>query len=413
MTTTTRALVARCLLILIACASGLALTAFTHAAAVQAAEEAIPAQAADIEVFVRDGCPHCARAKTFLAALQQEQPRLKIVVRDVVREPESRKRLRRLAEKHGLAAVSVPTFVVGGQVIVGFADEANTGQTIRDSLAGARTTRSDEPRPLSQSCEAAQNLRCEASAAAGSGETFAISFLGRQLTLDQVGLPLFTVAMGLLDGFNPCSMWVLILMLSLLAPMKNRRRMLAIAGTFVAMQGIAYYLFMAAWLNFFLLVGISRLSQIIIAVLAIIAGAINLKDFWRPRWGASLSIPSAAKPGVYARMRRILQAENLTGAIVGAVMLAVFVQIVEFVCTSGFPALFTRILTLQPLSRPAYYGYLMLYDLVYMLDDAVILAIGVLTLSQRRLQERAGRWLKFVSGAVMVGLGVFLLLSPN
>jgi threonine/homoserine/homoserine lactone efflux protein len=82
-------------------------------------------------------------------------------------------------------------------------------------------------------------------------------------------------------------------------------------------------------------------------------------------------------------------------------------------CTSGFPALFTRILTLRQLDSLAYYGYLVLYDLAYMLDDAIILSIGIITLSQRRLQEKEGRWLKLASGLVMVGLGVYLLLVPH
>jgi hypothetical protein len=188
--------------------------------------------------------------------------------------------------------------------------------------------------------------------------------------------------------------------------------MLAVAGTFVAVQGLAYFVFIAAWLNLFLLIGLSRLSEVVIATLALLAGAIHLKDFWRFGWGVTLSIPAAAKPGIYARMRRVLQAENLAAALFGTVLLAVLVQIVEFMCTSGFPALFTRILTLQQLDAASYYGYLLLYDLAYMLDDIAILAIGIVTLSQRRLQEREGRWLKLVSGLVMVTLGLYLLLSP-
>jgi hypothetical protein len=219
--------------------------------------------------------------------------------------------------------------------------------------------------------------------------------------------------MGLLDGFNPCSMWVLILMISLLAPMNNRSRMLAVAGTFIAVEGLAYFVFMAAWLNLFLLIGLSRISEIAIAIIALLAGAINLKDFRHFGWGISLSIPAAAKPDIYARMRRILQAENLAAAVCGAAVLAGLVQIVELMCTSGFPALFTRILTLKQLDNMSYYGYLLLYNLAYMLDDVIILTIGVITLSQHRLQEKEGRWLKLASGLVMVGLGIYLLLAPH
>ena len=85
------------------------------------------------------------------------------------------------------------------------------------------------------------------------------------------------------------------------------------------------------------------------------------------------------------------------------------VQIVELLCTSGFPALYTRILTLRQLDGATYYGYLLLYNLMYMLDDIVVLAIGVTTLSQRRLQEKEGRFLKLAAGLVMLGLGIYLL----
>jgi cytochrome c biogenesis protein CcdA len=219
--------------------------------------------------------------------------------------------------------------------------------------------------------------------------------------------------LGLLDGFNPCSMWVLILMVSMLASLKDRLRMLVIAGAFVAVEGIAYFAFMAAWLNMFLSIGISRTSEVIPGAIASVAGAINLKDFWASGRGISLSIPQTAKPGVYARIRHILQAERLTAALVGAVMLAVFVQLVELLCTSGFPALYTRILTLRQFDRWTYCSYLLLYDIAYMLDDVMVLTVGVISLSQRRIQEREGRWLKLLSGVVMVGLGVYLIAIPH
>ena len=391
MITTNRLSAARWCLIFLVYALGWAAATFAAETSSKNLNEQEFSPPVDIEVFVREGCPHCAKAKEFLSALKQERPELRIVFRDVFKEPAALEQLIRIARKQGVTAVSVPAFKIGEQMIFGFSEEAATGQLILASLAQAR----------SQSAETAK------------AETFAVDFLGYSVSLDQVGLPVFTLAMGLLDGFNPCSMWVLVLMISLLAPMNNRSRMFAIAGTFVAVQGLAYFVFMAAWLNLFLLIGLSRTSEIIVAALALLAGAINLKDFWAFGWGVSLSIPAAAKPGIYTRMRNILQAENLAGAIFGAIMLAILVQIVELMCTSGFPALFTRILTLKQLDSLSYYGYLILYDLLYMLDDVIVLAIGIITLSQHRLQEKEGRWLKFISGIAMVGLGIYLLLVPH
>jgi hypothetical protein len=303
----------------------------------------------------------------------------------------------------------VPAIYVGGQLIMGYSEEASTDKLIRSALTGQGVKGAGTS---AGTCEAEESLACPQGGAAveAKPEPFEISFFGRTLTLDDVGLPAFTLAMGLLDGFNPCSMWVLLLMISLLAPLNDRRRMLAIAGTFVLVEGIAYFLFMAAWLNLFLLIGISRASQLIIAAIAIIAGLINVKDFFAFKWGGiTLGIPEKAKPGIYGRMRAILHAENLAAAVIGAIVLAILVQIVEFLCTSGFPALFTRILTLRELDTAGYYSYLLLYIAAYMLDDIIILTIGVVMLSRHRLQENEGRMLKLVSGLVMIGLGIYLI----
>lgn len=376
------------------------------------AQAAVATAPADIEVFVRAGCPHCAEAEQFLSQLQQERPALRIVIRDIVEDAKALERLKNLAETQHENGVRVPAFWVGGQLIVGYSEQAGSGTLIRRALANSPGPSQEGLADQAGSCEAEESLSCDAASAAASPpepESFEVVLFGKRIGLEQVGLPLFTLAMGLLDGFNPCSMWVLILMISMLAPMNNRPRMLAVAGIFVAVQGLAYFVFMAAWLNLFLLIGLSRVSELAIAAIAILAGAINLKDFWAFGAGISLSIPASAKPGIYARMRGILQAENLLGAMIGAVLLAVLVQIVELLCTSGFPALYTRILTLRQLDSLSYYGYLLLYNLAYMFDDIVVLGIGVVTLSQQRLQEKAGRRLKLISGLVMVSLGIYLL----
>lgn len=344
----------------------------------------------DLEVFVRAGCPHCEAAKVFLDELRREQPSLRIAVHDVAENSVARQRLATLTAERGLANIGVPTFLIGTELIIGFLSADTTGAEIRARLD--QNTQGAAPPPVVESIQT--------------------KWFG-ELHVSNLGLPLFTIVIGLLDGFNPCSMWVLIFMLSLLAGLANRPKMLLIAGTFVAVEGVAYFAFMAAWLNMFLLIGLSRITELILGSIAGLAGAINIKDFWAFRRGISLSIPDAAKPGLYARIRRILQAENLLAALLGTVMLAVLVQAVELVCTAGLPALYTRILTMQQLDRWVYYGYLALYNMAYMLDDVLVLAIGVITMSHYRLQEREGRWLKLISGIVMVGLSVVMIVKPD
>lgn len=367
----------------------------------------------DLEVFVREGCPHCAQAEHFLAGLARERPELRIVIRDVSRERAALERLQEIARATGTGNARVPAVYVGGQLIVGYSEQAHTDRLIRSALAGARVASGAHD---SGTCAAVEEETASCGppgAQAAEPEVFSVDVFGRTITLDDVGLPAFTFAMGLLDGFNPCSMWVLLLMISLLAPLNDRKRMLAIAGTFVAIEGIAYFLFMAAWLNLFLFIGVSRISQLIVAAIAIVAGLINVKDFFAFGRGISLSIPERAKPGIYQRMRALVHAKSIPAAIVGAAILAVLIQVVEFMCTSGFPALFTRILTLKGLEPAAYYGYMLLYIAAYMIDDVIVLTIGVVMLSRHRLQEKEGRVLKLISGVVMIGLGIYLIVDGS
>ena len=84
----------------------------------------------DIEVFVREGCLQCDKAKEFLAKLKSLQPQLKIFIRDVRKEPAALVLLKRMAQNQGDAALDYPAFVVGGQLIIGFSEDANTTQLI-------------------------------------------------------------------------------------------------------------------------------------------------------------------------------------------------------------------------------------------------------------------------------------------
>ena len=344
----------------------------------------------DLEVFVRAGCPHCEAAKVFLDELRRDRPSLRISIHDVGEDPAALQRLAALVAERGIVNSGVPTFLIDTQVIVGFLSADTTGKDIRAGL----------------------DRRIPGAAPPAAVESIKTTWFG-ELRVSDLGLPLFTVAIGLLDGFNPCAMWVLLFLLSLLVNLQDRLKMVLIAGTFVLVSGLVYFAFMAAWLNVFLVVGFSRSVQIALGGIAFLVGAINVKDFFALHRGISLSIPESAKPGLYARVRRILQAENLAGALAGIVILAGLVNVIELLCTAGFPALYTQILTLQEKPFWEYYGYLGLYNLAYIFDDAILVTIAVVTLSRGKLQARAGRWLKLISGLVMAALGVVLLLQPK
>lgn len=346
----------------------------------------------ELQVFVRQGCPHCAAAKAFLPELQRRHPRVRVRLRDVGTDPQARTDLLRLSQQAGVSAPGVPTFTYGGKVLVGFDGPTGRG---RELLALLEAT---EPRG-------------DGASGAGAG-ALDLGPLGR-LSVSSAGLPLFTLAMGLLDGFNPCAMWVLLFLLSLLVHWRHRRRMALVAGTFVLVSGAVYFAFMAAWLNVFLLLGWSDALRLVLAGLALTVGVVNVLDSRRRGSGFVLSIPDEAKPGLYARMRSVVQSRSLLPAMAAVAVLAVVVNAVELICTAGLPALYTAVLSQQDLPTAAHYAYLGVYIVGYIADDTLMVGAAVLALSSDKLTEAGGRWLKLISGAVMLALGAALLLRPG
>ncbi|MEW6273131.1 MAG: glutaredoxin domain-containing protein [Thermodesulfobacteriota bacterium] len=350
----------------------------------EAAPSGAQAEPAAIEFFTRPRCSHCARARAWLADLRTRRPDVQVVERDVEADSAARQELLRRAAQSGVRP-AVPAFLIEGRLHVGFDDAAGTGARLEAALRGARA---EPPRRVR------------------------LPVLGT-LDVQDLGLPLFTLLLGLVDGFNPCAMWVLLFLLSLLVNLRSRRKMALVGGIFVLVSGLAYLTFMAAWLSAFVLVGAARWLQVVLGSAALVVGAIHLKDGVAPGRGLSLSIPESAKPGIYARVRRIVYADDLRAALGATVALAVAVNLIELMCTAGLPALYAQVLIAQDLSAASYYAYLLLYVAAYMLDDAAMLTVAVLTLSRRKLQERAGRALQIVSGAVIVVLGLVLIVAPG
>lgn len=388
------------------------LAAWPALAVCAAAQPSVPSP--DLDVFFRRGCPHCAAAKPFVERLQRERTDLRIRVRDVADDQVARDHLMALARAAGIATVGVPAFHVADKLIIGFDESGATEAEVRRLLPPRRTGRGSTtdvtgpPEPSPSIVPAVPSDRAPPTGA----HTLTLPLFG-EVSAGRMGLPLFSLAVGFVDGINPCAMWALLYLLTLLVPLRDRRKMLVIGATFILVGGLVYFAFLAAWLELFLLIGLSRVVQVVLGSAALTAAAVHVKDFVAFGKGPSLSIPASARPGIYHRARRVITAENLAAALAAVALLSVLVNVVELLCTAGLPAVYTQILTAQELPRWAYYGNLSIYIAAYILDDTIVLAIGVVTLSHRRLQERAGRWLKLVSGLVLGSLGLVLLLRPE
>lgn len=352
-------------------------------------------------VFWSKTCPHCRAALEFVETLREQEPWIQINAFELAADRAHVARYVAMAAALGEEARSVPAFFVCGRMLTGFDDAEGVGAQL---LGLARFCRQ---------IAAPQAMAEGVAASAPDPQTpIRLPVLGT-LDPDALSLPVFTLVLAGLDAFNPCAFFVLFFLLSLMVHARSRARMLLIGGTFVLFSGLVYFLFMAAWLNLFLVVGGAAVVTTVAGVVALLVGSLNVKDYFFFGQGPTLSIPAQAKPGLFARMRALLSADRMGAMLIGTLVLALAANSYELLCTAGFPMVYTRTLTLHELSVPAYYGYLALYNLIYILPLLAIVLLFTFTLGAKKLSERQGRILKLISGLMMLGLGAVMLIAPE
>jgi len=240
--------------------------------------------------------------------------------------------------------------------------------------------------------------------------------------LDRMGgslpLPLFTFIIAIVDGFNPCNLFVLTLLLGFLVSASSSRTRIYIVGyTFVLVVAIFYFLFMAAWLNIFKYIGFVTPLRVAIAIIALVAGILNCKELFFFKKGISLTIQDRHKGPLYRRARRmkeIIVSEKIPALIVAAAMLAVFSSLVELPCTAGFPIIYTGILTGKYVDGSVnYYLYLALYNVIYVLPLMITIGIMGFLLRSRNVTQHEVQIVKFIGGFIMIILGIILLVKPG
>ncbi len=359
-----------------------------------------------LHYFYSPTCPHCQAAAPFIDDLARRHGWLEVTRYPVKDNRENARLYFDTAQSLGVEALSIPGFIFCRRVEIGF-DRADTTGTMLEQalvrcheelLAGAGVAG-----------PAATPLEDTTSPPPGAVR---LPFIG-SVDAASLSLPLLTVVLAGVDAFNPCAFFVLLFLLSLMVHARSRARMLAVGATFVVFSGLVYFVFMAAWLNVFLIAGELRVVTMAAGVVALVMGAINTKDYFWFKEGVSLSIPDGAKPGLFKRMREVVAAGRTGPMLASTVLLAIVANSYELLCTAGFPMVYTRSLTLAGLPTWQYYAYLAAYNVIYVLPLLAIVIVFAWSMGARKLSESEGRVLKLVSGCMMLAFGLILLLAPQ
>lgn len=384
--------------------------------------------------FYGQGCPHCGKEEIFLEQIKERYPEVAIHNFETWYNKENAELLKNIATKLNLQINGVPVLIIGEEAIIGFRNEESTGKEITNKIEDALAQGCDDPVlaiiknseandrcehgcDLSGACE--HDCGCEADESeATSGDVGAgaakinLPFLG-EVDAKNFSLPVLTFIIAATDGFNPCAMWVLLFLISLLINMEDRKRMWVLGGAFILASGTVYFLFLSAWLNLFLFLGFVVWVRMLIGLVAVASGQWHLFDAYKNRDGGCHVIKTEKRKKIFGRIRGLVAQKNFLIAVIGIMALAVAVNLVELVCSAGLPAVYTNVLSLTEMPAWKYYGYLLFYILVFMLDDLLIFFVAMTTLKMKGVSSRYTAWAQWVGGIVMFVLGLLLIFKPE
>ena len=392
---------------------------------------AIAANKVNLYFFYGDGCPHCNKEEKFLDKLEQENANINIYRYEVWQDRDNAKFLSRLAKELNLDIPGVPILIVGDQTIAGYYNDQTTGQEIKaivddyvvngcndlvasviglDNINGQCVHDCD-----SDDVECRHNCGCSAdnlNISSKLPDIINVPIFG-SVEIKNFSLPILTVIIAAIDGFNPCAMWVLLFLISLLLGMEDKRRMWILGSSFIIASSITYFLFLSAWLNLFLFLGFVLWIRITVGLVALGSGGYHLWDAWRHRGGGCHITGSGKRKLIFTKLRQIASAKKFVLALGGIILLAIAVNLVELVCSAGLPAVYTQVLALSGLSVWQYYSYLLLYIFIFMLDDLLVFFIAMATLRLRSISSRYTRWSGLAGGLIMLAVGLLLLFKPG
>jgi hypothetical protein len=371
-------------------------------------------KAIPIYVFWQEGCPYCKQARNELAAMRRENPLLRIEEMEVALGADTDELYAAVLEHFQFDQAAVPLVVIGEEAFMGFSSDGASAIAFRRAAAKCQ---SDPCSDVVSRLAAGKNLPAVTSKPAADGatqlrQTIDIPFFG-PLQTSSLSLPVLTILLAAIDGFNPCAMWVLVFLIGLLLGLKDERRMWALGMAFLLATAVMYFMVMAAWLNLVLFVGAIGWLRLVIGVLAIGGGLYFLREYWTKPEAVCVVTSPGRRQRIMDAFRKVVQQYQLLWAIPGIMILAVAVNLVELLCSAGIPAVYTQILALNALSPGAYYSYLWLYIAVFMLDDAAIFATAMFALRVTGLTGSYARFSHLIGGVVLLVIGAALVLRPD
>ena len=342
----------------------------------------------NIYLFYSTYCPHCHEELEYLDKLKYKndyKDKINIFTYEVTEDETNSENLLKVKNMFNDNSLGVPFTVIGDKYILGFGNGTD---------------------------ERIENILNEYLEINGESDIYQLPLLGK-LNAKNTSIVLVGVVLGLVDGFNPCAMWILLLLINMSLSTSNRKKMFWIGTTFILMSGVVYFLSM---LGMGVIVDLAMVNVIrdIIALVAVILGIVNLYTFIKTRKDTGCHVVKKEKrKGIINRINKILDTKSFLLALIGTIILAVSVNLIELACSLGFPTIFIEILSINGIFGLKKIIYLLIYVIFYLLDDFIVFLIAVFTLKSKGISTKYNKYVNLIGGILMILMGILLIFKPE
>ena len=365
--------------------------------------------------FHGDGCPHCALEREYLNKLQEKYPNLKIERYEVWYDDDNSELLGKVEKAFESTRTGVPTNVIGNTIMVGFSDASaskldraidyyysheyeDVVAKIKDGTYKKEEQKEDDFKKEEEKTDAELSID--------------VPIFGK-MNLKKFSLTAAAALIGLIDGFNPCAMWVLLFLISILIGMKDRKRMWIIGLTFLLTSALFYMLIILSWISIAVKITTIIWIRNIIAIIAIIGAIINLRSFIKTNDTGCDVVDESKRKKIFTKIRKFTNEKSLLIALLGVMGLAISVNFVELACSAGLPLIFSELLALNKVGSTMKFIYTLVYIFFFLIDDLIVFLIAMFTMKVTGISTKYNKYSHLIGGIIMLIVGILLILKPE
>lgn len=365
----------------------------------------------NIYVFHNYNCPHCQEALEYFNELINKDHNINLYEYELLHDENAYNRIlySDVCDLLDINISSVPLIIVGNDYYIGFsktkAEQINKTidfykENEYKDVVGIKLGVVDEnSKPIIKE---------------NSKKEYYVDTIFGKINVKNFSLPIITIIIGLVDGFNPCAMWILLFLIAMLFNMDNKRKMWILGFTFIGTSGFVYFLFMMAWINVGQFINSVHLLQIIVGLFALCFGLINMYHYYKERKdNGCVVIKKEKRKFVFDKIQKIVESKYFVLALLGTIVLAVCVNLIELLCSLGLPIMYTEILSLNNLNSATYVRYIILYVFFFVLDDLIVFIISMITLKSKAISTKYNKYSHLIGGIIMIIIGILMIFKPE